>query len=59
MFYFRSKSLEYLNSLKFQFMKSRKLSDLCSKIYEKWLNLSAAKKGSFKIAKLTFRQNFM
>ena len=43
MFYFRSKSLEYLNSLKFQFMKSRKLSDLCSKIYEKSLNLSAAK----------------
>ena len=31
MFYCRSKSLEYLNSLKFQFMKSRKLSDLCSK----------------------------
>ena len=59
MFYFRSKSLEYLNSLKFRFMKSRKLSDLCSKIYEKSLNLSAAKKGSFKITKLTFRQNFM
>ena len=43
MFYCRSKSLQYLNSLKFQFMKSRKLSDLRSKIYEKSLNLSAAK----------------
>ena len=37
-FNFCSKSFEYLNSPKFQFMKSRKLSDLCSKIYEKLLN---------------------
>ena len=38
MFYCRRKSFEYLNSPKFQFVKSRKLSDLCSKIYEKSLN---------------------
>ena len=37
-FYCRRKSFEYLNSPKLQFVKSRKLSDLCSKIYEKWLN---------------------
>ena len=38
MFYGRRKSFEYLNSPKFQFVKSLKLSDLCSKIYEKSLN---------------------
>ena len=38
MFNCRSKSFEYLNSPKFQFVKSRKLSDFCSKIYEKSLN---------------------
>ena len=38
MFYRRRKSFDYLNSPKFQFVKSRKLSDLCSKIYEKSLN---------------------
>ena len=43
MVYRRRKSFEYLNSPKFQFVRSRKLSDLCSKIYEKSLNLSAAK----------------
>ena len=30
--------IKYLNSPKFHFVKSRKLSDLCSKIYEKSLN---------------------
>ena len=38
MFYCRRKSFEYLNSPKFQFVKSLKLSDLCSKLYEKSLN---------------------
>ena len=38
LFYCRRKSFEYLNSPKFQFMRSRKLSELCSKIYEKSLN---------------------
>ena len=38
MIHCRRKSFEYLNSPKFQFVKSRKLSDLCSKIYEKLLN---------------------
>ena len=38
MFYCRRKSFEYLNSPKFQFGKSLKLSDLCSKLYEKSLN---------------------
>ena len=37
-FYCRRKSFEYLNSPKFQFVKSGKLSDSCSKIYEKALN---------------------
>ena len=31
-------NFEYFNSPEFQFVKSRKLSDLCSKIYEKSLN---------------------
>ena len=43
MFYGRRKSFEYLNSPKFQFVKSLKLSDLCSKIYEKSLNEHVAK----------------
>ena len=34
MFYCRRESFEYLNSSKFQFVKSVKLSDLCSKLYE-------------------------
>ena len=38
MFYCRRKSFEYLNSPKFQFVKSLKLSDLRSKLYEKSLN---------------------
>ena len=38
LFYCRHKSFENLNSPKFQLVKSRKLSDLCSKIYEKSLN---------------------
>ena len=37
MFYCR-KSFEYLKSPKFLFLKSVKLSDLCSKLYEKSLN---------------------
>ena len=37
MFYCR-KSFEYLKSPKFLFVKSVKLSDLCSKLYEKSLN---------------------
>ena len=37
-FYCRCKSFESRNSPKFKFVKSRKLSDLCSKIYEKSLN---------------------
>ena len=32
------KSFEYLNSPRTEFLKSRKLSDLCSKIDEKSLN---------------------
>ena len=43
MFYGRRKSFEYLNSPKFQFVKSLKWSDLCSKIYEKSLNEHVAK----------------
>ena len=40
------KVLNTFNNLpKFHFVKSRKLSDLCSKIYKKSLNLSAAKYG--------------
>ena len=35
LFYCLRKSFEYLNSPKFQFVKSGKLSDLCSKIYKK------------------------
>ena len=35
LFYCCHKSFEYLNSPKFQFLKSRKLSDLCYKIYQK------------------------
>ena len=38
MFCRHRKTFEYLSSPKFQFMKSRQLSDLCSKIYEKSLN---------------------
>ena len=38
MFYCRRKRFEYLNSPKFQFVKSLKLSDLSSKLYEKSLN---------------------
>ena len=37
MFYYR-KSFEYLKSPKFLFVKSVKLSHLCSKLYEKSLN---------------------
>ena len=43
MFYCRRKSFEYLNSPKFEFVKSLKLCDLCSKLYEKPLNENAAK----------------
>ena len=49
LFYCCRKSFEYLNLPKFQFVKLRKLSDLCSKIYEK--SLSAAEKGIFKTIK--------
>lgn len=43
MFYCRCNSFECHNSPKFQFVKSQKLSDLCSKIYETSPNLGAAK----------------
>ena len=36
--YCRRKSFEHLNSPRSQFVKSRKLGDLSSKIYEKSLN---------------------
>ena len=49
LFYCCRQSFEYLNLPKFHFVKLRKLSDLCSKIYEK--SLSATKKGIFKTIK--------
>ena len=40
MFNCRRKSFEYLNSPKIQFVESRELSDLFSKVYEKSLKVS-------------------